>query len=35
MYRIGVDIGSTTIKVVILDQTDEMAFSRYETLCCH
>jgi len=30
MYRIGVDIGSTTIKVVILDQTDEMAFSRYE-----
>lgn len=30
MYRIGIDIGSTTIKVAILDQTDEMVFSRYE-----
>jgi len=30
MYRIGVDIGSTTIKVVILDHTGEMVFSRYE-----
>lgn len=30
MYRIGVDIGSTTIKVVILDQSDKMIYSRYE-----
>jgi CoA-substrate-specific enzyme activase, putative len=30
MYRIGVDIGSTTIKVVILDQSGKMVFSRYE-----
>lgn len=30
MYRIGVDIGSTTIKVVILDPTGEMVYSRYE-----
>ncbi len=30
MYRIGVDIGSTTIKVVILDQADKIVFSRYE-----
>jgi len=30
MYRIGVDIGSTTIKVVILDHTGAMVFSRYE-----
>jgi len=30
MYRIGIDIGSTTIKAVILDQADKIVFSRYE-----
>jgi len=30
MYRIGIDIGSTTIKAVILDQADGIVFSRYE-----
>jgi len=28
-YRIGLDVGSTTIKVVILDEQDELVFSEY------
>ena len=29
-YKIGLDIGSTTIKVVVLDEKEEIAFSHYE-----
>lgn len=28
--RLGIDIGSTTVKVVIMNQEDKMVFSRYE-----
>lgn len=30
MIRIGIDIGSTTVKVVALDETDRILFSKYE-----
>ena len=30
MYRIGLDVGSTTIKAVVLDEDEEIVFSRYE-----
>ena len=30
MYRVGIDIGSTTIKVVVLDETGNIVFSVYE-----
>ena len=30
MLRIGIDIGSTTVKVVVINEKDEMLFSRYE-----
>ena len=30
MYRVGIDIGSTTIKVVVLDDDDRIVFSQYE-----
>ena len=29
MYRVGIDIGSTTIKVVVLDDDDRIVFSQY------
>ena len=29
-YRVGIDIGSTTVKVVILDQDDKLIFRSYE-----
>lgn len=29
-YRIGIDIGSTTVKVVVLDEQDKLLFSHYE-----
>ena len=28
MLRIGIDIGSTTVKVVVINEKDEMLFSR-------
>lgn len=28
--RVGIDVGSTTVKVVVLDDQDEILFSRYE-----
>ncbi|MDR0433911.1 MAG: 2-hydroxyacyl-CoA dehydratase [Gracilibacteraceae bacterium] len=30
LLRIGLDVGSTTVKAVALDETDNLAFSRYE-----
>ena len=30
MYRVGIDIGSTTIKVVVLDENGNIVFSVYE-----
>ena len=30
MLRIGLDIGSTTIKCVVLDQDDRLVFSSYQ-----
>ena len=29
-YRIGLDIGSTTIKCIILDEEDKIVFSSYD-----
>ena len=29
LFRIGIDIGSTTIKIVILDSFDNIIFSSY------
>ena len=28
-YRMGLDVGSTTIKIVILDENDQIIFSDY------
>lgn len=30
VYTLGIDIGSTTVKIVLLDENNEMAFSDYE-----
>ena len=30
LYRLGVDIGSTTVKVAVLDQENRILFSDYE-----
>ena len=30
IYRLGIDIGSTTVKIVILDQEDDIVFTDYE-----
>ena len=30
VFRIGIDIGSTTVKVVVLGNNNEMLFSHYE-----
>ena len=30
VYRIGIDIGSTTVKVVVLDEKNQMLFRTYE-----
>ena len=28
-YRLGLDIGSTTIKIVLIDDNDQILFERY------
>ena len=28
--RVGIDIGSTTVKVVVLDENDQLLFRSYE-----
>ena len=30
LLRMGIDIGSTTVKVVVIDESNSMLFSRYE-----
>ena len=30
MYRVGIDIGSTTVKIAILDDGNQIIFSAYE-----
>ena len=30
MYKAGIDVGSTTVKMVVFDDNYEMKFSRYE-----
>ena len=34
-YRAGMDVGSTTVKLVILDENGEMCFGAYERHCAH
>ena len=35
MYRVGIDIGSTTVKVVVVDEKDEIVFGEYERHLSH
>ena len=30
LYTLGIDIGSTTVKIAILDDTNDLVFSDYE-----
>ena len=30
IYTLGIDIGSTTVKIAVLDQDNEVLFSNYE-----
>ena len=30
MFKIGIDVGSTTVKVVVLDEQEKICFSRYK-----
>lgn len=32
-HTLGIDIGSTTVKIAILDENDTLVFSDYETFC--
>ena len=34
-YRLGIDIGSTTVKVVLLDENDDIIFGKYERHLSH
>ncbi|MCH3994073.1 MAG: acyl-CoA dehydratase activase-related protein [Prevotella sp.] len=34
-YRIGLDVGSTTAKIAVLDQNDKLVYSRYERHNAH
>ncbi len=34
-YCMGIDIGSTTVKVVVLDEQDEILFGKYQRHCSH
>ncbi|MBO5338379.1 MAG: 2-hydroxyacyl-CoA dehydratase [Clostridia bacterium] len=35
MYRVGIDIGSTTVKVVVINENDEIVFEKYERHLSH
>ena len=35
VYRAGVDIGSTTVKLVILDDAGQMLYGEYRRHCAH
>ena len=30
MFRIGLDVGSTTVKLVVVDKNEEILFTKYE-----
>ena len=30
LYKLGIDIGSTTVKIAVLNEADELLFSDYE-----
>ena len=32
MYRIGIDVGSTTVKLVVLDNKNEIIYSKYQDI---
>ena len=34
-YRAGIDIGSTTVKLVLLDENGEILFGQYRRHCAH
>jgi len=34
-YRAGIDIGSTTVKLVLLDDYDQIIYSKYRRHCAH
>ena len=34
-YRIGIDVGSTTVKVVVIDEKNTILFGEYERHCAH
>ena len=34
VYTLGIDIGSTTVKIALLDSDNEVVFSDYETTFC-
>ena len=35
LYTLGIDIGSTTVKIAILDNENEVLFSDYELSLIH
>lgn len=35
LYRIGIDIGSTTVKVAIIDDNNKILFGEYDRHCAH
>ena len=34
-YRAGIDIGSTTVKLVLLDENGKILFGQYRRHCAH
>ena len=34
LHKLGIDIGSTTVKVAVLDENDNLLFSDYERQPC-
>ena len=35
IYRVGIDIGSTTVKVVVIDENNKIVFGKYDRHCAH
>ena len=35
VYRVGIDVGSTTVKLAVLDETDKIVFGMYQRHCAH
>ena len=34
-YRAGIDVGSTTVKLVLLNEQNEMEYGQYRRHCAH